>query len=241
MARITLNSITEELAQDNWKVISTEYTNLSTEMEFECPEGHKVFTTWDKLRKRRECAICKQNALKQNRLTIIDKKKGTTRVIALDQASHKTGFAVLDNRQLVKSGVFEASADDEVARFHEVKEWLISIITNWKPDLIAIEGIQYQSNVNMGVTTFQTLARLQGVLLDTCYEYGVPYKICATNTWRAHCGVKGVQRADKKRSMQLLVKKWFDISVSDDESDAIGIGKYAAETFSQQVEIVNWE
>ena len=41
--------------------------------------------------------------------------------------------------------------------------------------------------------------------------------------------------------MQLLVKKWFDISVTDDESDAIGIGKYVAETFNKQTEIVQWE
>lgn len=241
MARITLEEIAQELAKENWKVLSTEYTNLSTEMCFECNEGHKVYTTWDKLRRKRECPVCKQNTLKENKPVLKEKKKGLKRTFALDQASHKTGWAVFDGKELVRYGVLEVKGEDEIERFHEIKTWLIGIIAVWEPDLVAIEGIQYQTNIGMGVTTFQTLARLQGILIDTCFELGVPYIVCPTNTWRAHCGVKGRNRNDKKRSMQLLVKEWFDITVTDDESDAIGIGKYAAETFNKQVEIVNWE
>lgn len=239
MARITIEGIAQELAKDNWKILSTEYTNLSTEMCFECNEGHKVFTSWDKLRKKRECPVCKQNILKENKPVLIEKKKGENRILALDQATHITGWSVFDGSQLVKYGIFQTNTEDEVARFEEVKVWLISMIENWKPDIVAIEGIQYQQN--FGVTTFQTLARLQGILMNLCYELKIPCKICATNTWRAHCGVKGKQRNDKKRSMQLLVKEWFDISVSDDESDAIGIGKYAADAYKKQNEIINWE
>lgn len=239
MARITIEGIAQELAKDNWKILSTEYTNLSTEMCFECSEGHKVFTSWDKLRKKRECPVCKQNVLKENKPVLIEKKKGENRILALDQATHITGWSVFDGSQLVKYGIFQTNTEDEVARFEEVKVWLISMIENWKPDIVAIEGIQYQQN--FGVTTFQTLARLQGILMNLCYELKIPCKICATNTWRAHCGVKGKQRNDKKRSMQLLVKEWFDISVSDDESDAIGIGKYAADAYKKQNEIINWE
>ena len=241
MARITLEEIAQELAKENWKVLSTEYTNLSTEMCFECSEGHKVFTSWDKLRKKRECPVCKQNTLKENKPVLIEKKKGVNRVFALDQATHKTGWAIFDNAKLIRYGVLEVEGDDEIKRFHEIKYWLVGMVAVWQPDIVAIEGIQYQTNIGMGVTTFQTLARLQGILMEACYELRVPYKICPTNTWRAHCGVKGRTRVDKKRSMQLLVKEWFDITVTDDESDAIGIGKYVAETFKSQVEIVNWE
>lgn len=239
MTRITIDSIAQELAPENWKILSTEYTNLSTEMQFQCPEGHKVFTTWEKMRKKRECPVCKQNILKENKPIIIEKKKDCNRVLALDQASHKTGWAILDDGKLIKYGVFEINEGDEVTRFHEVKMWLISMIENWKCDLIAIEGIQYQQNI--GITTFQTLARLQGILMDLCYELKIPCKVCPTNTWRAHCGVKGVSRADRKRSMQLLVKKWFDISITDDEADAIGLGKYAADVYQKQTEIISWE
>ena len=69
----------------------------------------------------------------------------------------------------------------------------------------------------------------------------MPYKICPTATWRSHCGVKGRSRVDKKRSMKELVKKWFDVQITDDEADAIGIGKYLSDTSSPVVEIINWE
>lgn len=241
MARITLESIAQELAKENWKILSTEYTNLSTEMCFECNEGHKVYTSWDKLRRKRECPVCKQNELKENKPVILKKKKDKNRILALDQATHNTGWSVFDGEELIKYGVFRAEEgfENEAERLHDIRMWLFSMIENWKPDIVAIEGIQYQPT--MGVTTFQTLARLQGVLIELCFDMKVTCKVCHISTWRAHCGVKGKQRNDKKRSMQLLVKKWFDISVTDDESDAIGIGKYAADAFKKQTEIVNWE
>lgn len=239
MARIKIETIAEELAADNWKVLSTEYQNLDTEMEFLCSEGHKVYAPWKKIRTKRECPVCKQNRFKQNVGIIKPKIKGENRVLALDQASHITGYSIFDGSNLVTYGTFETQETDEAKRFHEIKLWLISMIENWQCDIVGIEGIQYQQT--MGVTTFQTLARLQGILMDLCVELNIPYVICPTNTWRAHCGVKGTKRADKKRSMQLLVKEWYDVSVSDDIADAVGIGKYVSDTNQQKTKIVNWE
>lgn len=239
MSRITIDSIAQELQADGWQILSTEYQNLDSELEFKCNEGHKVFAPWKKIRTRRECPICKQNTYKENKPIIVAKPKGENRVLALDQASHKTGWSIFDGARLIRYGVYEATERDEIERFHAIKEWVASMIENWKPDIIGIEGIQYQQQ--MGVTTFQTLARLQGILMDLCFEQKIHYVICPTNTWRAHCGVKGRARADKKRSMQLLVKDWFDISISDDEADAIGIGKYVADINQKRFELVQWE
>lgn len=239
MAKITIEQIAQELEQDRWKVISTSYSNLNEQMEFKCPEGHSVYTSWGKLRTRRECPICKTNVYKNVKPIIIEKNKNANRVLALDQASHVCGYAIYDDKKLVTYGTFETKTQEEDARIHEVKEWMVSMIENYQPDLIAIEGIQYQQS--FGVTTFQALARLQGVLIEQCLVSKIPYELCPTNTWRAYCGVKGRTRSDKKSSMQSLVKSWFDISVSDDCADAIGIGKYAAERHQKRTEIVSWE
>ena len=239
MARITLDSIREELAQDNWQVISTEYKNLDTEMEFKCAEGHSVFAPYKQIRTKRECPICKANKFKNVSEEIKPKKKGAQRTLALDQASHVTGYAIFDNRELITYGTFTTKGEDEMARLHEVNMWFISQLQSWQPDIVAIEGIQYQQAA--GVTTFQTLGRLQGILMETCTQANIPFRICPTNTWRAHCNVKGRTRADKKRSMQLLVKEWFDVTVSDDCADAIGIGKYLSDHYIRHTEIVNWE
>jgi hypothetical protein len=60
MAKITLDQIKEEVAQDGWKVLSLEYKNLETEMTFECSNGHQVFAPWKRLRTRRDCPLCKE-------------------------------------------------------------------------------------------------------------------------------------------------------------------------------------
>lgn len=244
MAKIKLEDIINELATEGWKVISEEYTNLDTEMTFECPEGHRVFTSWKKLRSKRECPLCKKNIFVKMDNEILTKPKGAKRILALDQASKVTGFAIFDNGELVKYGKFEAHFEDDIERFSTMKEWLVSMINNWHPDHIAIEGIQFQEQGGehrMGVTVFQTLARLQGILMLTCHEAKIPYTICPTNTWRHECGVKGRSRADKKRSMQLIVKEKYGVTISDDEADAIGIGIYMTGRHQRNTEITNWE
>jgi Holliday junction resolvasome RuvABC endonuclease subunit len=240
MARIRIEDIRAELEHDGWKVISNEYVNLDTEMIFECDEGHKVYAPWKKIRQKRECTLCKQNIYKNQDHKVIPKKKGTFRVLALDQATKITGYSIYDNKQLIYYGIFEADENEkEIVRDIQAKHWLVSIIENWKPDMVGLEGIQYEEK--FGVTTFETLARLQGILMGTLCELDIPYKVCPTPTWRAHCGVKGQSRIEKKRSMKGLIKKWFDVQISDDEADAIGIGKYLSDTATPVVKITNWE
>lgn len=243
MAKITIESINEELAQTGWKCISTEYKNLDSELQFNCEEGHLVCATWKKIRTKRDCPVCKKNTHKSNDALVVEpKKKGQKRILALDQATHVNGWSIYDGQTLIRYGTFETNQKDEIARISTIKNWLMSMLENWKPDFVAIEGIQYQdesSGNKMGVTVFQGLARLQGVLMETCYAQKVEYAVCPTNTWRHHCDVKGRTRADKKRSMQLIAKKWYDISLSDDEADAVGIGKYAADL--NKIEVTNWE
>lgn len=244
MSKIKFEDIEKAVADSGWKVISTEYTNLDTEMVFECGNGHRVYGSWKKIRDKFECPVCKQNQLAWADGIILSKPAGVHRVLALDQASHTTGYAVFDNSALVKYGRFNTDLEDEIARDSLIKSWLTSMIINWKPDYVAIEGIQFQeegAGHKMGITVFQTLARLQGILMETCYSLKVPYEVCPTNTWRHACGVKGKTRTDRKRSMQLLVKEWYDVMVTDDESDAIGIGHYLTTKVTRNTELINWE
>ena len=241
MASINLTTIQEQLPE-GWKVISTQYKNLDTEMEFECAAGHKVFSTWKKMRSRAECPICKEKAPLVD-TTIIPKKKGVYRTIGIDQATHISGYSVYDGKELIKFGTFTVNETNEIERDNIIKMWLCSIINNWQPDVLGLEGIQLQQNAarGIGVTTFETLARLQGILMEACYEQKVPFVICPTNTWRAHCKVKGQTREAKKNSMRQLAREWHSVNVTEDEADAIGIGKYVAETYALAHQLQNWE
>ncbi len=243
MAKIKIEDIRKAAVEHNWTLISDTYTNLDTELVFECEEGHRVYLPYKKVRDRWECPVCKQNKLKTDIINIIPKSKNTYRVLALDQATHLTGYAIFDDKKLITSGTFQTELEDSVARANAVKNWLISIVESWQPDLIGMEDIQLQqfNGKNIGVTTYKILAELLGILKDTCFENNWSYVVCAPATWRSHSGVKGRTRSDKKKSMQKLIKEWYDITVTDDESDAIGIGKYIAEKKSKKIEIVDWE
>ena len=243
MSKIKIDDIRKAAIEHNWTLLSEEYKNLDSELVFRCDEDHKIYLPYKKVRNKWECPICKQNQYNYFSNEIIPKKKSVQRTVGLDQATHTTGYSIFDDGQLIYAGTFEAGADDEISRDIEIKNWLIQLIQNWKPDIIAIEGIQLQqlNNRTVGVTTYQTLARLQGILMATCCEQKVEYTIVPPATWRAHCQVKGRTRADRKRSMQMRVKEWFDITVSDDVADAIGIGKYTNDKHKKKVEIFNWE
>lgn len=238
MSRITIEQIQEELTPDNWKIVSTEYKNLDSELVFECSEGHRVYNTWKKIRKKRECPVCIQNQLKDIESNIIPKKKDEFRILALDQATRISGWAIFSNGNLIKYGIFETQLENEIQRDIQIKNWLISIIKNWNIDFVALEGIQYEEK--FGVVTFAMLARLQGILMGILEEMEIDYTICHTATWRNFCKVKGKTRADRKKSMQLKVKEWYDITVNNDCADAIGIGHYAINK-TKKPKIENWE
>lgn len=239
MARITIEEIQSQIAADGWKLISETYQNLDSNLEFKCDKDHVIIAPWKKIRENRICPTCMRERLKTKEFRNTKKKKGDYRILALDQATHVSGYAVFNNKNLIEYGDFKAEADNDIERSIQVKQWMISLIDQFQIDFVGLEGIQYQSAA--GVTTFETLARLQGILAATCVEEKVPYKIIPTNTWRAHCGVKGKSRPDKKRSMQLLVKEWFNLRATEDQCDAIGIAKYCSDTMVPKVEIVDWE
>lgn len=243
MSKIKYIDIKKEANQYGWEVLSENYQNLDTEMKWKCSEGHNVYLPYKKVRNKYICPICMKNQYTFFDETIIPKKKNKQRSIGLDQATHITGYSIFDDGELIHAGTFEATAEGEIERDVQIQNWLVQLIANWKPDIIGIEGIQLQqlNNKNVGVTTYQTLARLQGILMATCYDLKVDYVICPPATWRSHCGVKGRTRADRKRSMQMKVKEWFDVSVSDDVADAIGIGRYINDKHKKKVEVFSWE
>ena len=236
--KFKIEDIRAELEEKGWKVLSEKYNNQRDEMEFECPHGHKVYSSYKSLRSKLECPVCAANESYQEPTSIVPKPSGTKRVIGLDQATQITGYSIFDGNKLIKYGTFQATGTKEIERDVSIKQWLISLIKQWKPDCVGLEGIQFEER--KGVTTFETLARLQGILMATLTELGQDYQICHTAKWREYCGVKGKTRTEKKNSMRAIVKNWYDINVTEDEADAIGIGKYTFNTYNKNFEMFEW-
>jgi Holliday junction resolvasome, endonuclease subunit len=144
MGKISIEDIKEQVESKKWKLISTEYKNLDTELCFECPEGHKVYNSWKRMRNKLECPVCKQNVFNQNLKEVKEKKKGTIRVLGLDQATNVTGYSLFDNGKLIASGTYTTRSENESKRIKQVRDWVISMINQWQPDYVGIEDIQFQ-------------------------------------------------------------------------------------------------
>lgn len=231
MASINVYSVANHLDQEGWRLISTEYKNLNTELEMECPKGHYQTQSYGQWRKHPICQKCMSGDPKKiKKNSVPPKQEGTERILALDAATGITGYSVFDNGELVSYGIHKVDKDQiSEARINQVKKWLAAAIRDWQPDFIGIENIQLQTfgHNNYQVETYRTLANLQGVLLDTIYEAGINHDLVYSTAWRKYCDVgTGTGRENKKKLAQAQVKYWYKQDCTQDEADAICIGKY---------------
>lgn len=249
MAKFHIEDLREEALAQGWQLISTEYKNLDGDLEYLCDKNHTVYTSYKKIRKNYICPTCKEfNGSTDMEIAIkpFDKPINTFRILSLDQSSRVSGFAIFDNDKLVKYGSIEIKGENAPVRFSKVREWVRSMVVNWKPDFVMIEDVQLQDeekNGTQGTITFKVLSGLIGVLETYFVENKVNYDLAHISTWRNHEQIKGKSRLDKKRGAQLRVKKCYDIDVIDDIADAILIGRYAVELHNDKIEednVVHW-
>ena len=243
---INIYSVANHLSENNWTLISTEYKNLNTELEMKCPEGHLQKQTYGQWRKHMLCEQCMAGdpyKIKKNKVPI--KKIDTERVLGLDAATGTTGYSIYDNRELVSYGTYSPDSTlPTEERINAVKKWLKAAIEEWEPDFVGIENIQLQKfgpNASQAqVKTFQILANLQGVLIDTLFEASIDHDLVYSSEWRKFCGInEGDQhRENKKKLAQEKVKTWYNQNCTQDEADAICIGKYFAHKI--KINTVQW-
>ena len=234
MSTINIYVVKNALEAENWQLVSEIYKNLKTPLEMICPHGHKQEQTFENWRKHKICDICLAGdpyKVKKNKVP----KKGTDtqRILALDAATSVTGYAIYDDKVLVGYGTYKTSANlPATERINNVKNWLKAVLKEWEPDFVGIENIQLQKYgakaTDVQVKTFQTLANLQGILLDTVFEACIDSDLVYPSEWRSYCGVNdGDQHRDsKKKQAQAKVKIWYNMECTEDEADAICIGKY---------------
>lgn len=60
--KLKYEEIKTDIESTGWHLISETYTNLKTDLQVICPEGHDCFVSYEKWRRGNfECPICKQN------------------------------------------------------------------------------------------------------------------------------------------------------------------------------------
>ncbi len=226
---INFYTVANHLESEGWTLISDSYKNLTTELEMRCPKGHIQKITYGQWRKNPVCDICLGNNGKKINKADVPEKSDKYRLLALDAATGITGYAIYDDDQLVGYGTFKANKDDPTEqRIDEMRLYLINAIKQWKPDFVGLENIQLQQfGHSFQVELYRALANLQGVLINTLYQYKIDHDLVYSSSWRKYCNVgddKG--RENKKKAAQDKVKTWYGVNCTQDEADAICIGKY---------------
>lgn len=149
-------------------------------------------------------------------------------LLALDQASDVTGYAVYDTetRCLMAYGHFSLGTGDLGKRLVAFRKKIQDLILEYRINQIVFEDIQMQGNIGNNVHTFKTLAEIYGVLHELCVELEIPYNSVPAVTWKSTLEIKGKGRTEQKRNAQLWVQNTYNIKPTQDECDAICIGSH---------------
>lgn len=148
------------------------------------------------------------------------------RILALDQASRTTGWAIYDNKTLITSGHFSIPANKTMQqRLMSFVDHLDDLIAKYNVEKIYYEGIQYQNNIE----TYKKLAYIQAMIIYNTTIHNLPILELTPSHWRSLIkdkhGVKfGRTRAEQKQKAQEFVKNYFNINATEDEADAICLG-----------------
>ena len=150
------------------------------------------------------------------------------KILALDQSTRVTGWAVFADNALQEYGKFDAenAGTDIGKRLTYIREKVKTLIDKYDIQKILIEEIQLQNTVGNNVVTYKKLAYVQAILIQMFDELRLPYEIIASSSWKSTLGIKGRARAEQKKNAQIYVNTIYGIKATQDECDAICIGTH---------------
>lgn len=140
---INVYTVANHLAEEKWRLISDSYKNLNTELEMECPNGHRQVRTYGEWRKHPICEVCMAgDTFKVKKNKVPQKEPDITRILALDAATNITGYAIYDDGALISYGTYKIDSTKEVTeRINEIKHWLQNMIKDIEPDFIGVDTL----------------------------------------------------------------------------------------------------
>lgn len=143
-------------------------------------------------------------------------------LLALDQASATSGYAIFKNGKLIKYGTFSVDDDNLALRLVKIKNYVLQLIKDFNITRVVLEDIQLQKNVEV----YKALAEVLGVLTETLEEEKIPYEIVYASSWKSTLRIKGTKRPEQKRNAQKYVLETYNIKATQDACDAICIGTH---------------
>lgn len=160
------------------------------------------------------------------------------RLLALDQSSRVSGYAVFEDGKLISSNYFSFSNAELGKRLERIRIKIKELIDQYKINEVVLEDIQLEDTVSNNVVTYKALAEVIGVITELLVELKIKYSLIQPNVWRKQLSISGYRRADCKQKAQKYVKDHYNLDASEDVCDAICIG---ASQFSQPVSATSFD
>ena len=148
------------------------------------------------------------------------------KILALDQSTNITGYAVLDskNGDLIKHGVIDLHKEkDTWERTQIMRQQVDLLVKENKPKVVLLEDVAMQRDVQAVIK----LGRLQGLLMASALSRNIHVLIYLPSQWRKILGIKqgaGVKRPELKAQAKQLIQDVYGLEPTEDEADAACIG-----------------
>ena len=149
-----------------------------------------------------------------------------SRLLALDQASKVTGWAIFEDGELKSYGKISLDDPNIDIRLVQLRQGIQTLVADYNIDEVIFEDIQQQNNVANNVQTFKVLAEVYGVVSELLQEIQIPHSTVLAASWKSTLGIKGRTRAEQKKNAQLYVEQNYGIHVIQDIADAVCIGTH---------------
>lgn len=145
------------------------------------------------------------------------------KILGLDTSTSATGFAILNEKKIIESGVIKPSKkDDAIKRIIYIEKEIMRLSDKYRPQIIVIEEMVTFRNAN----SLRVLIALIYHLVIEFTKKGIKVCLVRPSVWRKTCGIKGRVRSEYKINAIKYIKEKYNKEVSDDEADAICIAEF---------------
>lgn len=146
------------------------------------------------------------------------------KILALDQSSKVTGYAIFQDGKLIDYNYFSFTNANLGKRLERIRNKIQELVEYNHIDKVVLEDIQLENTVSNNVVAYKALAEVIGVITELLTEMNIQYELVFPNVWRKKLSIMGYQRAECKAKAQQYVKNCYNIESTEDVCDAICIG-----------------
>ena len=147
-------------------------------------------------------------------------------VMALDLSTKSAGWAIFQDKKLLKSGCAIATDTNVLNRITKITKELREIFDEYSPDEIIVEEV-LPDDVKHNQQVYKALMYMQASVALDFNKNGKKLNFFVASEWRKMCGIRtgrGVTRDIVKAADIKFVKDNYNIDANDDICDAICIG-----------------